>query len=308
MSSQGVFVTGNHVATAADNSFDYPWGEGYHYLPGGINLLHVNLAGLPIPFWGDSIFTGGGGNFEIDNWADGIATHFRNGGIPGSPDYTGSYTVEVDFVNWYRNNTDTTPWWYPPVPGLLQGESCHWIVGATVPADAVSCNGYTEQGALDPFFLGHSMAPNHLGPYRQEGPWVLNNAHNSGEASGVFEVDLNGLISGNALAFTWSSEFRPVSWATVTLSGVPGGTYVGYSWDGTYEFYSAPSDTAMLAIAIPGMETQSTSVAITDGMGTTGQNFYLEMSGIPVPEFSGIAVVALSALAASLYLLRRRRR
>jgi hypothetical protein len=116
------------------------------------------------------------------------------------------------------------------------------------------------------------------------------------------------LLSGNALAFTWSTEFRPVSWATVTLSGVPGGTFTAYSADGLYEFYTGPADTAMLTITIPGHESQSASVSVSDGMATTGQNFYLEQSGIPVPEFSGIAVVVFSALAASLYLLRRRRR
>ena len=273
-------------------------------MPGGVELLHVLLAGLPIPYWGDPIFTGAGSNFEIDNWSDGIATHFRNGGIPGSPDYTGSYTVEVDFVNWYANNTGTSPNYYPPIHALLQGESYHFIAGSPVAGGF----GFTEQGALDTFFLGHSMAPNHLGPYRQEGTWVLSNAHDSGEASGIFEVDLNGLIAGNALAFTWSTEFRPVSWARVELSGVPGGTFIEYTNDGLYSFYSAPSDTAMLTISIPGYGSSSAPVAVTDGMSTTGTNFYLEQSGIPVPEFSGIAVVVFSALAASLYLLRRRRR
>jgi len=31
------------------------------------------------------------------------------------------------------------------------------------------------------------------------------------EKRGVFEIDLNGLVSGNALAFTWSNEFRPLA-------------------------------------------------------------------------------------------------
>jgi hypothetical protein len=314
MSSEGVYVSSDGRAAAADNTnfaspTGGPWNDGLWYLPGGVELLHVNLVGLPVPtsageVWGDPIFTGAGSDFEADNWADGIATHFRNGGIPGSPDYTGSYTVEVDFVNWYANNTALTANYYPPVGGLLLGESYHFIAGSPVAGGF----GFTEQGALDAFFLGHSMAPNHLGPYRQEGTWVLSNAHNSGEASGIFEVDMNGLLSGNALAFTWSTEFRPVSWATVTLSGVPGGTFTAYSTDGLYEFYTGPSDTAMLTITIPGHESQSASVSISDGMSSTGQNFYLEQSGIPVPEFSGIAVVVFSALAASLYLLRRRRR
>jgi hypothetical protein len=63
------------------------------------------------------------------------------------------------------------------------------------------------------------MAANHLGPYSQEGVWQISGAHNSGEASAIFEVDLNGFVSGNMLAFTWSNEFRPLSWGTVTVAG-----------------------------------------------------------------------------------------
>ncbi|HXX72903.1 MAG TPA: hypothetical protein VEI80_04340, partial [Candidatus Acidoferrales bacterium] len=40
----------------------------------------------------------------------------------------------------------------------------------------------------------------------------------------------------------------------------------------------------------------------------TGQNLYLEQNNIPVPEFGGIAVVAISALATSVYILKRKRK
>ena len=37
-------------------------------------------------------------------------------------------------------------------------------------------------------------------------------------------------------------------------------------------------------------------------------NFYLEQSGIPIPEFTTTALVLASALAASLFILRRRKK
>jgi len=49
-------------------------------------------------------------------------------------------------------------------------------------------------------------------------------------------------------------------------------------------------------------------ITISSGQSTTGVTFQLERSNIPIPEFSGLAIVAFSALAASLYLLRRKRR
>lgn len=56
----------------------------------------------------------------------------------------------------------------------------------------------------------------------------------------------------------------------------------------------------------PGYTTQSWSVAVSAGQTGIGQN--LEQSNIPVPEPKGLAVAAVSALAASLYVLRRKRK
>ena len=125
-----------------------------------MNLLHVLTAGLP-PYgaYGDPVFTPGSGDFEIDQWpADywSVAkAHFPNEGILGQPDYTGTgWTAEVDFVNWYLNDTMTPQDpvasctgvkhlsakpvpvshgyysnYYPVVPALLMGESYHIIPG-----------------------------------------------------------------------------------------------------------------------------------------------------------------------------------
>jgi len=52
---------------------------------------------------------------------------------------------------------------------------------------------------------------------------------------------------------------------------------------------------------------QTWSISIAPGQVGTSQNVYLKQSNNPVPEFCGVAVVAFSALAASVYLLKRRR-
>lgn len=314
MSSEGVygnFTTGR--AAAADNTLvpstnGGPFGSLTNYVPGGVSLLHVNLAGLPNYYgtYGDPIVgaTNNGNDFEVDLQP---LDYFPNAGILGYPDYTGGWTAEVDFVNWYLNNTGTTPNYFPPVAGLLMGESFHVIPGTT----AKSYISLTEDLAMDSTYgVGHSMAPNHLGPYSQQGVWSLNNAHLSGEASGIFEVDLNGYVTGSALAFTWSNEYRPVSWYSVQVVGADGKSFNSYTNDGIYEFYLTPGSYTM-TIAGPGITSQSATIAVSPGQSSgpgTGQNLYLEQSQIPVPEFSGIAVVAFSALAASLYLLRRRRK
>jgi hypothetical protein len=386
MSSEGTYVTGTGFARAADGTTQFPFNNlgdipsgggavpypkalnGYNYLPGGVTLLHVLMAGLPqVPAAGqndapDASFLpkgtyfmdpilAPGCDFENDcynspgtSWNN--PGYFPNTGILGAPDYQGGWTAEVDFVNWYMNNSGTpellasdsnggTPTntqfssgptpattitsealngqfaqYYPPTDGLLMGESYHIIPGTT----AKSGISLTEDLATNTAWnavgwsVGHSMAPNHLGPYSQEGTWAISGAHNSGEASAIFEVDLNGFVSGNALAFSWAQEFRPLSWATVSIAGASGGvSFTQYTFDGMYQTYLPPG-TYSFAISAPGFATQSWSVAVTSGQTGSGQDVYLQQSNIPVPEFSGIAVVAFSALAASLYLLRRRRK
>src|SRR5208282_1784759 len=262
---------------------------------------------------------------------------FPNTGIAGYPDYQGGWTAEVDFVPWYANNTNTqeaqsgglqTPsacagvgspttlfgtctsgagsyfgQYYAPIPGLLLGESYHIIPGTT----ATSGISLTEDAALSSTFLGHSMVFNHLGPYSQEGVWQISGTHLSGEASGIFEVDLNGFISGTALAFTWANDFRPLSWATVSVTGANGATWNYYTFDGVYGMY-LPGGSYSLTIASPGIASQTLSVAVTGGEVGTAGNVYMQQINIPVREFSGIAVIAFAALAASLYVLQRRRR
>jgi hypothetical protein len=369
MSSEGVYVgsnsTGNYLssngrASAADGTDQFPFGplhpaipvpnplNTYNFLPGGVSLLHVLMAGLPqvppagtdagtfgtfIPdqvYPNDPVLATTTCGFQVDCYASpgvklgvGVPGYFPNTGILGSPDYTGGWTAEVDFVNWYNNNTVTTTWtslpfesggtvvtngakYYPPVQGLLLGESYHIIPGTT----ATSGISLTEDLALNPVLIGHSLAPNHLGPYSQEGVWQISGAHLSGEASGIFEVDLNGFISGTALAFTWANDFRPLSWATVSVAGAAlNGTAPlnFYTYDGLYQMYLTPG-TYQMTISSPGIASQTLSIAVTGGESSTAANVYMQQSNIPVPEFSGIAVVAFSALAASVYLLRRRRR
>jgi hypothetical protein len=309
----------------------------FNFIPGGTTLLHAVIAGLPqvpaggdqVPFYvpsgyymGDAVFTHSAlfCNFAVYCVAFG-GYPYPNTGVLGSPDYQGGWTAEVDFVPWYANNTGTMELasgggqtaspttfgqYYPPVTGLLMGESYHIIPGTT----AKSGISLVEDTALaePPTFLGHSMALNHLGPYSQRGVWQISNAHLSGEASGIFEVDLNGLVAGNVLAFTWSSEFRTLSWGTISVTGAPGGaTWNFYTYDGVYQAF-LPTGNYKFTISQPGYAPQTWSVSVSPGQTGTGQNVYLEQSNIPVPEFSGIGAVAFSALAASLYLLKRKRK
>jgi hypothetical protein len=255
---------------------------------------------------------------------------FPYAGIAGAPDYMGGWTAEVDFDPWYANNTGTPqpvdsgqcqtngypytgrsiacvnpgtyPQYYPPVNGLLMGESYHIIPGTA----ATSGISLTEDMAQNSTFLGHSMVANHLGPYSQEGVWQIAGAHNSGEASATFEVDLNGFVSASVLGFTWSKEFRTVSWGTVIVTSASGLTFGNfYTYDGLYEAFLPPGRYSFV-IAEPGYLPHNQSISVSPG--ENAQNTaYLEQSQTPVPEFSGVAVVIFSTLATSLWVVKRSR-
>jgi hypothetical protein len=354
----------NGFATAADGETQFPFGNlgtvplpqpvnTLNYLPGGVTELKVLLAGLPAvpggaqqvgPFayaapkgtsYGDPVVSvtvacGFGincfGNPGV-KWNN--PGYFQNYGILGASDYQGGWTAEVDFVNWYQNNTSTLqqpltdglqtlsgnqyPNYYQPVTGLLMGESCHIVPGTT----ATSGISMTEDLAFSKAGVSQSMAPNHLGPYSQQGVWQISNAHLSGEASGIFEVDLNGLVSGNVLAFNWADEFRPLSWGTITVTGagLPSTGLNFYTYDGIYQAYvpgtqggASGSGTYKLVISSPSYATQTFNLAISSGMTSGGTNVYLQESNIPIPEFSSNAIIAFGTFASSLYVLRRGRK
>jgi hypothetical protein len=89
--------------------------------------------------------------------------------------------------------------------------------------------------------------------------------------------------------------------------GARGASFNFYTYDGIYEAYLPPG-TYKFTISSPSYAAQTFSVVISPGQAGVGQNVYMQQNNVPVPEFSGVAVVAFSALAASVYLLRRRRK
>jgi hypothetical protein len=366
MSSEGTYIPTSGFARAADGTNSYPFGplhpavpvsgpitsptsyplNTYNYLPGGVTLLRVLMAGLPqvpaagtdggpsapfVPqqiYFNDPLLVTTTCGFQLNCYVYpgtslgvGVPGYFPNTGIMGAPSYQGGWTAEVDFVNLYPNNTGLSTCfagvqqcgnYYPPVAGLLLGESYHVVPGTT----AKSGISLAEDLALNIGTLGHGMSANHLGPYSQRGAWQIAGTHNSGEASGIFEVDLNGLVSGNALAFTWSNEFRPLSWGTITVTGagLPTSGLNFYTYDGVYQAYlpstvgTSGSVIYTFSLNAPGYAAQTWKAAVASGQFGRGQNLYLEESNIPVSEFSSVAVVVFPAIALSLYLLRRRRR
>jgi len=132
-----------------------------------------------------------------------------------------------------------------------------------------------------------------------------------GYAMLFFDMHKQAWMSGTVYQRNYMGDFRTASWYTVEISGSPEITTYTADGDfgvwvpaGTYTFrvhLLAPDHTDAVVM-------QERTVVVTWGASATGQDFYMEEGGVPIPEFPSAGVLMLiSALAASLYLLRWRR-
>jgi len=298
-------------------SYDNVHGESVNYVPRSTMMLNLTICGLPDPYAtgvaGSSAYMGYDRAFDVRPWQPGkYGAPGAPYGINGDPWYTGGYYVETEVVPFGRDDVDnnnlvyvTSPSartktpigvynnWYPPVAGLLYGESC----------------------TIDPRtgkLYAWAIPANHIGPYQQRVHITLPGAHLGGESSGILELDRLGLARGVVYSYTWCDDWRTTSWIGIVFSGAPG-IMNYYTFDGRYEAF-VPAGTWKMDVIpwlagakAPGYGSQSFTLAVSEGQ-VGGYNVYLEESGVPVPEFPTAIVVLVSALAAALSILRRRRK
>lgn len=227
------------------------------YVPGGTTDLKVTLAGIPTYF-------------------DPLFRNATTQGIKGAPLYDGTWTVEVDTVNWYQTSS-----FYPPVPALLQGESYHIIQSEAYPY------GWT----------GEILSPNHLGPFSQEEQWIIPNAKIDSETSNIHSLDLNGYIQGQVLTLTWSDEARSASWVRIAATN-DRFSFVTYSLDGFFDMYLIPGSYSLNVVEwtsrSDGHKTlESIQISVPTGGDVRSLSFILDESGIPLPEPLGVPLLGL---------------
>ena len=240
-------------------------------LPAGTTLLtYENLAGL-YSYVDPGIATTRIRSTVLFSSDHGI---WGSGSYPGQ--YEGDWTVMVDFVNWYRPSVA-----YPPVPGLLQGES--------------------------PYFLPY----NHLGPYAQNGLTIISNAPLSGEASAEFEVDQRSYIEGTIVGMNWVDQTRTMSWVTVEFVDSTGYQYYWYTWDGWVDGYLNPGayNVTITEWKISeGHQQIGFKINLSPGERNEAFNFILEESQIPIPELATIPLSIFAVLMITELMVGRKRR
>jgi hypothetical protein len=170
---------------------------------------------------------------------------------------------------------------------------------------------------------------NHPGPYELRYDVNIPNQNYGGEGSAVFELDRLALVSGNVVGYSWVDDWRSTSWTTVQFVAANGQTFNYYTADGRFSGYVF-GDVQQPVTPYPLLSVKkynpytvnviywsaggqgfkvvkNPGLSVSDGT-LTSFNTYLEPSGIPIPEFPVAAIVLASALAASLFILRKRRK
>ncbi|MEM3061629.1 MAG: carboxypeptidase-like regulatory domain-containing protein [Candidatus Bathyarchaeia archaeon] len=95
-----------------------------------------------------------------------------------------------------------------------------------------------------------------------------------------------GLVYGQVLGFNMYDELIPLEWARVTAIDESEEIIESVSTlsGGHYEMF-LPVGRFRLEVEHPGYITQTMNIAVSSGS-STSVNFYLEQSGVPIPEFS----------------------
>jgi len=124
----------------------------------------------------------------------------------------------------------------------------------------------------------------------------------------IFEMDRMARLAGQVFTRNFMGDFRAGSWQTTTAQGATATVKAWGPYDGYYYTYVRP-DTYTITTEGPGYKSGSRTVVATWGGVASGQDFYLEESGIPIPEFPAASLLtAISAIATATMMLRRQHR
>jgi len=229
-------------------------------------------------------------------------------GIDAYPNYKGGWKVQVHVVPIY----DYYPghYWSDTIVGPTAATAYRWSWG-TAPADPL---GFSAMLTGELTYTA-DMKPNlwnHLGPYELRYDVVVPGTHLGGESSLIFELDRRGLVGGTVVGYTYCDDWRSAAWTTVQFTAADGTVFSHYTFDGWFAAWLGTGQyTAAVIFWTPakgeGYKVQTMPYFVSDGS-LGAFNVYLEQSGVPIPEFPVAAVVLASALAASLFVLRRRKK
>jgi len=252
------------------------------------NLAAANITSVPqatdiqpngVQQWVFEVVGFGGSTTPDDMWYYGGSSFGSDWLTLPSQDYPGGWIPADRFGYWEPTSIEATEEGYHLDYGIPEGTYTVQLVDET--------NGYVQMATVAATVS-----------------WM-------GTAMLFFDMHKQASIGGTVYQRNYMGDFRLASWYTVEVSGSPAITTS--TKDGDWSV-SVPAGTYTVKVYLkapdvtPAVVEQDRTVVVTWGADSSGQNFYLEEGGVPIPEFPAAGVLMLiSALAASLYLLRWRK-
>ena len=113
-------------------------------------------------------------------------------------------------------------------------------------------------------------------------------------------------IGGKVYTRNYMGDYRETGWANITAEGENGVFQGQFNMGGNYYMFVPPGNYLVTA-QMPGYIDQAYEVSVSEG-GSATLNFYMEQSGIPIPEFHEYATMLMIAISFLLVIFIMRKR
>ncbi|MEM2943112.1 MAG: carboxypeptidase-like regulatory domain-containing protein [Candidatus Bathyarchaeia archaeon] len=114
------------------------------------------------------------------------------------------------------------------------------------------------------------------------------------------------MVVGTVYARNYMGDYRALGWANVTATDGHIVLRARTTSDGRYQLFLSTGSWELIT-SMPGYKPVSKVIAVPDG-GTVTYDFYLEESGVPIPEFHEYAAPFITSICLLLAVLVLRRR
>ena len=101
-------------------------------------------------------------------------------------------------------------------------------------------------------------------------------------------------------------DYRETGWANITAAGENGVFEGQFNMGGSYYMYMPPGN-YIVTVQMPGYIDQTQEISLSEGS-YQNINFYLQPSGIPIPEFHEYATMLMTAISLLLVIFIMRKR
>lgn len=116
-----------------------------------------------------------------------------------------------------------------------------------------------------------------------------------------------GSVQGTVYTRNYMSDYKTTSWANITATNGVIVTRARTDADGRYYMFLPTAGTWRVTANVPGYQEVTLVISVSDGSTAPG-DFYLQESGIPIPEFHEYATMFITSISLLLMIILMRRR